>query len=180
MMILLVISCLASLAMAEAEADPWAHYYPTLHNVYPNWPGVSGLGFSSTCYGCYGKKKRSAEPHYGYGYPLAYGYLPHAPVHGPGVAGHPGGATSYVAGSGPGIGKRSADAEPHGFVPYALPYSVRGIDQVHPGGGHSVQHVALGVGKRSANAEPAFQNYGVPYALAHAVVPSTAYGVHYY
>jgi len=177
---LMVISCLVAVAMADAEADPWAHYYPALYNSYPNWPGVSGLGFSSTCYGCYGKKKRSAEPHYGYGYPLVYGYLPHAPVHGPGVAGHPGGATSYVAGSGPGIGKRSADAEPHGLyglVHYGLPaYSVRGINQVHAGGGHSFQHVSLG--KRSADPEPAFQNYGYPYALAHAVVPSTAYGIH--
>ena len=97
---------------------------------------------------------------------------------GPGVAGHPGGATSYVAGSGPGIGKRSADAEPHGIYGYApfLPaYSVRGVSQLHAGGGHSFQHVALG--KRSADADPAFQYYGYPYALAHAVVPGSAYGV---
>jgi len=176
-LLLQVISCLVAVALAAAE--PHGVYgVPALYNSYPNWPGVSGLGFSSTCYGCYGRKKRSAEPH-GYGYPLVYGYAPHlVRALGPGVAGHPGGATSYVAGSGPGIGKRSADAEPHGLYAYhALPaYSVRGVSQLHAGGGHSFQHVALG--KRSADAEPAFQNYGYPYALAHAVVPGSAYGIH--
>jgi len=174
---LVVISCLASLALGEAEPLGYLHAVPALYNAYPNWPGVRGLGFSSTCYGCYGRKKRSAEPHLVHH--LVYGYVPRVVVPGPGVAGHPGGATSYVAGSGPGIGKRSADPEPQSLLPavyHALPaYSVRGISQLHAGGGHSFQHYALG--KRSADPEPAFQNYGYPYALAHHVVPGTAYGI---
>merc|ERR1712106_328454 len=106
---LLVISCLVAMALAAAE--PHGVYgVPALYNSYPNWPGVSGLGFSSTCYGCYGRKKRSA------------------------------------------------DAEPHGlYAHHALPaYSVGGVSQLHAGGGHSFQHVALG----------------------HAVVPGSAYGIH--
>merc|ERR1711910_313093 len=95
---------------AEAEADPGYLYgaYPALYNAYPNWPGVSAPGFSSTCYGCYGRKKRDAEPtadaepkadadafygrYYGgylggyYGYPYGYGLR----AYGPGIAGHPG------------------------------------------------------------------------------------------
>merc|ERR1719292_105933 len=188
---IVVLTCLAALTLGDAQPLGYLHAVPALYNSYPNWPGVSGLGFSSTCYGCYGRKKRSAEPHYGYVYPLLhhhvvplgkpgvdghpgggtsyvaggntgigkrsadphYGYvyplLHHhvpLPVLKPGVAGHPGGATSYVAGSGPGIGKRSADADPHGvYVPYLLPaYSVRGVSQLHPDGGHSFQHVAIG------------------------------------
>merc|ERR1712106_1209512 len=146
---LLVISCLVAVALAAAEPHG-VHGVPAIYNSYPNWPGVSGLGFSSTCYGCYGRKKRSAEPH-GYGYPLVHGYAPHVVrALGPGVAGHPGGATSYVAGSGPGLGKRSADAEPafqHYGYPYALahavvPGSAYGIHQAHPGAGHSFQHVS--------------------------------------
>ena len=61
---------------AEAEADPLLihHGLPlAYHTGYPNWPGVRALGFSSTCYGCRGK--RSAEP---YGVPLLAAY--HHPV----------------------------------------------------------------------------------------------------
>merc|ERR1712121_558173 len=179
---LILASCLVALAVGDA--DPHVFYHaPALLNAYPNWPGVRAPGFSSTCYGCYGKKKRSAdaEPHGFYGVAPYYrpfvGFVPR--VVAPGVAGHGGGATSYVAGSGPGIGKRSADPEPQSLLPavyHALPaYSVRGISQLHAGGGHSFQHYALG--KRSADPEPAFQNYGYPYALAHHVVPGTAYGI---
>merc|ERR1711863_239395 len=63
-------------AEAEAEADPHLGYYGlplAYHTGYPNWPGVRALGFSSTCYGCRGK--RSAEP---YGVPLLAAY--HHPV----------------------------------------------------------------------------------------------------
>ena len=68
---------------------------------------------SSTCFGCRGKRSADADadayygvygygvPHYGYG--RYYGF--------PGVAGHPGFATSFEARSPQGIGKRSADAE---------------------------------------------------------------------
>ena len=60
----------------EAEADPLLihHGLPlAYHTGYPNWPGVRALGFSSTCYGCRGK--RSAEP---YRVPLLAAY--HHPV----------------------------------------------------------------------------------------------------
>merc|ERR1712045_625180 len=87
----------------------------------PNWPGVSAPGVSSTCYGCrpyYGKRSADAEADpalfYGaYGYPYAYGYPAYGYRYGlAGVAAHPGAATSFVARSPQGLGKRSADAEP--------------------------------------------------------------------
>merc|ERR1712233_207603 len=61
---------------AEAEADPLGYYGLPLayHTGYPNWPGVQGLGFSSTCYGCRGK--RSAEPVYGLPLLRAYHHAP--------------------------------------------------------------------------------------------------------
>merc|ERR1739845_133942 len=52
-----------------------------------------------------------ADPHYGYGYGL----------YGPGIAGHPGYATSYTHRSPQGIGKRSAEPEPHLYGQYAWP-----------------------------------------------------------
>merc|ERR1711978_637495 len=97
------------------------------------WPGVVAPGFSSQCFGCRGKRsaeadaepghsythvsrvlgKRSAEadaePGY-YGYPYGYGYYGY-PYHygyrafGPGVSGHAGGGTSFVARSPQGVGK---------------------------------------------------------------------------
>merc|ERR1712013_72224 len=94
---IVVLSCLAGLTLGKAEPLGYLHAVPALYNAYPNWPGVQGLGFSSTCYGCYGRKKRSAEPQH-----LLAAY-------------------------------------------HALPaYSVRGLSQLHAGGGHSFQHYALG------------------------------------
>merc|ERR1712045_51090 len=52
-----------------------------------------------------------ADPHYGYGYGL----------YGPGIAAHPGYATSYTQRSPQGIGKRSAEPEPHLYGQYAWP-----------------------------------------------------------
>merc|ERR1712025_286905 len=112
---------------AEAEADPGYFYgaYPALYNAYPNWPGVSGPGFSSTTFGARGLRvigKRSADAEadadafygaYGYGLAPYAAYAPYYYGYGlPGVAGHPTG-TSYVARSVQGLrlGKRSADAE---------------------------------------------------------------------
>merc|ERR1712127_556122 len=88
------------------------------------WTSYSAPGFTSTVWGARGKRSAepSAEPHgYGfYGYhPYAYGlYHPYAFKHhvaaiaapeGTGVAGHPGGATSFVSRSPQGLGKRSAE-----------------------------------------------------------------------
>jgi hypothetical protein len=116
-------------AEAEPEADADAHYgaygygyaYPALYNSYPNWPGVSAPGFSSTVFGLRGKRSADADAHYSaYGYglrafsPYYYGYGL------TGVAGHPTGS-SYVARSPQGLslrGKRSAEAEPEADAYY--------------------------------------------------------------
>merc|ERR1711892_407422 len=172
---LLIASCLAAAATAAPSADAEPGYLlgaPALYNAYPNWPGVSTPFGSSTCFGCRGKRSADAEPGYlgyGYGYPLAYGYG----LHGLGVAGHPGRATSFVARSPQGLGKRSADAEPgYGFygygVPLGLPYNgaVHGINQLHPTG-HSFQHVARGKRSADAEADAGYGYYGYPYGYAH-------------
>merc|ERR1712193_456010 len=129
---LLLLTALAAVAMAEPEAD--AHYGYYGYGYHPGfygyglwghqqaWPSASAPGVSSTCYGCRGKRSAEPEPYYGYGgyyggyygYPYAYGYR----AYGPGIAGHPGAATSYTHRSPQGIGKRSAEPEPHYGYPY--------------------------------------------------------------
>merc|ERR1712110_1368726 len=181
-----VAAAVIAVASCEAEAEPGYVYgaYPALYNAYPNWPGVSAPGVSSTCYGCrphhfYGKREAEAEadpahfygaygypyafrPYYAsgyagplpgasyqsvhrlhkreaeadaeadpalfygaYGYPYAYGAYPYGYRYGlAGVAAHPGAATSFVARSPQGLGKRSADADPallygtYGYGPF--------------------------------------------------------------
>merc|ERR1712156_1400984 len=142
---------------AEAEADPAADAYYGYYGHQYAWPSATGYYGTSTCYGCRGK--RSAEPglyyglgHYGYGLGLIR----------PGIAAHPGLATSYSDRSVQGIrGKRSAeaeaDAEPHygyGHLGYAgygygLPAGYARF------GGHYL-------GKREAEAEP-YYGYGLGY-----------------
>merc|ERR1712060_81777 len=117
---------LIALAAAVA-AEPGYFGYGYLHQQ--NWPSVRGPGFEATCHGCrpapfvyhhLGKRdaeaEAEAEPAYGY-HPYAYGrYLgyyghPYRFV-APGVAAHPGAATSFVARSPQGArGKREAEAE---------------------------------------------------------------------
>jgi len=130
---LLLLTALAAVALAEPEADAYygyGGYYG--HGLYGygyghqlGWPSYRAPGFESTVWGARGKRSAepSAEPHgYGfYGYhPYAYGlYHPYAFRHhvaavaapeGTGVAGHPGGATSFVSRSPQGLrGKRSAE-----------------------------------------------------------------------
>ena len=96
------------MALAEPEADPHYGYYgyPYYHQL--SWPGVRAPGFSSTCWGCRGKRSADPEPephlgYYGgyYGYPY-YGYG--LRLAGPGIAGHPTG-TSYTHRSPQGIGE---------------------------------------------------------------------------
>merc|ERR1712121_130553 len=124
-----------------------------------------------------------ADPYYGYGYLAAplYRYR-----YGPGIALHPGVATSFVARSPQGIGKRSADAEPlgvvvghtvglglnniHGLRHFGSGY---GISQLHPSG-HSFQAINR-LHKREAEAEPeaeaeaeADPYYGYGYGLGYA------------
>ena len=151
---LLVAAAVIAVASCEAEADPGYGYYygayPALYNAYPNWPGVSTPFGSSTCFGCRGKRSADAEAEpglfyapygYGYGYPYAYGYRYGLP----GVAGHPGAATSFVARSPQGLrGKRSA--EPgylgYGYAPLFRPaYCSYGVSQAHPGYASSFQAV---------------------------------------
>ena len=219
-----VAAAVIAVASCEAEAEPGYVYgaYPALYNAYPNWPGMSAPGVSSTCFGCrphhfYGKRSAEADaeadpaylygayaypyafrPYYAsgyagplpgasyqsvhrlhkreaeaeaeadpalfygaYGYPYAYGYPAYGYRYGlAGVAAHPGAATSFVARSPQGLGKRSADAEAdpallygayhpyaYGFAPVS--YSTHGygnsgygIGQLHPGAASSFQHVS--------------------------------------
>merc|ERR1711997_194647 len=119
---LLLLTALAAVAMAEPEAEAgyygyhpgyygYAHGYGVGYGV-PSWPGVRAPGFSSTCFGCRGKRSAEAEPGYlgYYGYP-AYGYYGYPyflghPALKDGAAGvHPNGGTSSVARSPQGLGK---------------------------------------------------------------------------
>ena len=124
-----IVSCLAALALAEPEADPYYGYYGhgllahgnTLvgpGGLSPAWPTTVGLGFQSTVYGARGKRSADADAdadaYYGYGHGLGYG-----------LAYHGGHATSYTHRSPQGLslghgfyyGKRSADPAYH---PYGL------------------------------------------------------------
>merc|ERR1711874_245989 len=104
---------------ADAEAEPHYGYYgyPYAYGYYPYGlhhvakvaplakTGVAGhpTGTSFVARSPQGLRgKRSAEP-WGYGYP--YGFYGHPYAYGPGIAGHPGAATSYVARSPQGVGK---------------------------------------------------------------------------
>merc|ERR1712029_1164027 len=118
-----------------------------------------------------------ADPYYGYGHPYGYG---------PGIAFHPTG-TSYTQRSPQGIGKRSADAEPHyGYGQYAWPsatgygftstcYGCRGKRSAEPS---SYEYANPGVGsftKAEADAEP---GYGYGYGYGHGYGYG-GYGHHY-
>merc|ERR1712039_407878 len=163
---LLLLTALAAVAMAEPEADAWHGYYG--YGYHPGfygyghqqaWPAAAGPGFSSTCFGCRGKRSAEAEAEPGYGF---YGYYPYGyyglhrayyGLHlGAGVAGHPGAATSYSHRSVQGIGKRSVEEE-------AAPAEA----EVAPGfKAPGVEVTSWGArGKRSADAEPGY--YGYPY-----------------
>merc|ERR1712180_59380 len=183
----LIASCLAvaTLASPEADADADILVAPAVHTnalvgsggISPAWPATRALGLDSTCYGCrplvaavhvVGKRSAEAEadPYYGYGYLAAplYRYR-----YGPGIALHPGVATSFVARSPQGIGKRSADAEPGVVVGHAVGLGLNnihglrhfgyghGISQLHPTG-HSFQAINR-LHKREAEAD-----YGYGYS----------------
>jgi len=166
----LVIASVAALGACTpvADADPAASPDADAFYGQYQWPGygvVTPYGaVSSTCYGCrpyHFIGKRSAEPH------------------GPGVAAHPGHASSYVGPITYGYprlhyGKRSADAEPHGT----------GV-AVHPGIATSFvgpttygyPHVLpLHYGKRSAEAEPHGTGVAVHPGVATSFVGPTTYG----
>merc|ERR1711936_1424078 len=134
MKLFLLLTTLAAVALA----DP---YYYGYYGHQLQWPGVRAPGFSSTCWGCRGKRsadaepeakpEAEAEPYYGYGhYGYGYGY-PYA--------------HHYIC-------KRSAEPEPYygyygyGYHPYAYRFGP-GI-AVHVGGGTSYTHRSpQGIGK---------------------------------
>ena len=134
--------------MAEPEPGFYGYYgYP--HQLA--WPSVRAPGFSSTCFGCRGKRSAEAEPGYlgYYGYPGFYPGFYRAP----GIAGHPGLATSYTYRSPQGIGKRSADEE---AAPAEQAYGI------HPSGGKSfVGNTVWGFPRSKRSAEPGY--YPHPY-----------------
>merc|ERR1712236_17461 len=206
----LIASCLAvaTLASPEAEADAGILVAPAVHTnalvgsggISPAWPATRALGLDSTCYGCrplvaavhvVGKRSAEAEadPYYGYGYLAAplYRYR-----YGPGIALHPGVATSFVARSPQGLGKRSADAEPGVVVGHAVGLGLNnihglshfgsgyGISQLHPSG-HSFQHTSR-LHKREAEAEPEadayYGYYGHGYGLGYGHGYGHALGYH--
>merc|ERR1712183_73454 len=135
---ILCVAIVGAFAAPNAEADADAYYgyhYPALYNAYPNWPGVSGPGGSSTCFGCRGKRSAEAEAdaepghlagYYGYpyhGYPYGYGHY-FAPSYGYGYN-LPGHSYTHVQHA---LGKRSAeaDAEPGHYGYYGHPYGYYG------------------------------------------------------
>merc|ERR1712130_1062000 len=184
---ILITSCLAALALAAPEADPYYGYYGhgllahgnTLvgpGGLSPAWPTTVGLGFQSTVYGARGKRSADADAdaYYGYyGHGLGYG-----------LAYHGGHATSYTHRSPQGLslghglyyGKRSADAG--AYHPYGLLLSHN--NNVYSTGlpGHSFAAVTH-LGKREAEpaAEPTadaeadayygYYGYGRGYGYGH-------------
>merc|ERR1711971_1164255 len=146
-------------------STPYAYgAYPYAYGLPTAAYGLAGEVAAPTASGylnLYGKRSADAEADpallygaspgaYAYGaYPYAYGYRALA-----GVAGHPGAATSFVARSPQGLGKRSADADPallygaYGVAPYVTGNtygygpSGYGISQGHPGAAVSHQFVS--------------------------------------
>merc|ERR1712061_696807 len=148
---------------AEAEADP-AHFYGAYGYPYAFRPyyasGYAGPLPGASYQSVHRLHKREAEADAEAGYLYApYHYRAYGFTYGyryglAGVAAHPGAATSFVARSPQGLGKRSADAEPgylaYGYAPYVpVSYSTHGygpsgytIGQGHPGAASSFQHVS--------------------------------------
>merc|ERR1712117_249223 len=146
---------------------PYAYgAYPYTYGLRAAY-GLAGEVAAPTASGylnLYGKRSADADAEadpallygaYGYGaYPYAYGAYPYGYRYGlAGVAGHPGAATSFVARSPQGLGKRSADADPalllgtYGYGPYVTGntygYGPSGytVAQGHPGYSSSFQSV---------------------------------------
>jgi len=179
---LLLLTVFAAVALAEevAEVEEVAKsavvplgYYPYAYNQL-HWPAVYGIGYSSQCWGCRGK--RSADPAPGVS-PYFPGNIKMEDVNY--------GKTQIKY-----LSKRSAEAEPYyGFLPYGyglpfyygvpaltLPELSTGINDdktvgvaAHPGDAtawtqRSAQG-AYGRRKREAEADPGLLGYGYyPYA----------------
>merc|ERR1712213_290034 len=120
MMKLLLLTCLAAVALAE----PY-YGYPYYHQL--GWPSVRAPGFSSTCWGCRGK--RSAEVD---NVNRVSGSSPFPSY----TAAWPGATVSVNH-----MGKRSADAEPEADAYYGY-YGYGGHGYALPG--HSYAHFGYG------------------------------------
>jgi len=180
MMKLILLTALAAVALAEPEPHYGYYGYPYYHQL--GWPSVRAPGFSSTCWGCRGK--RSAEVD---NVNRVSGSSPFPSY----TAAWPGATVSVNH-----MGKRSADAEPeadadadayYGYYGYGgHGYALPGHSYAHFGYGYPYHHY----GKRSAEPEPHYGYYGYPYgyygypyyhhAIAHPAlkVVDGAAGVH--
>jgi len=180
MMKLILLSALAAVALAEPEPHYGYYGYPYYHQL--GWPSARAPGFSSTCWGCRGK--RSAEVD---NVNRVSGSSPFPSY----TAAWPGATVSVNH-----MGKRSADAEPeadadadayYGYYGYGgHGYALPGHSYAHFGYGYPYHHY----GKRSAEPEPHYGYYGYPYgyygypyyhhAIAHPAlkVVDGAAGVH--
>ena len=151
-------------AAAAYGAYPYAYGLTAAYGLAGEVAAPTASGYLNL----YGKRSADAEAEadpallygaYGYGaypYARAYGAYPYAYGYGlAGVAAHPGAATSFVARSPQGLGKRSADAEAdpallygtYGYGPYVTGntygYGPSGytVAQGHPGASSSFQSV---------------------------------------
>merc|ERR1711881_198046 len=124
--------------MALAQVELQGTVVPGLHQL--NWPASYGATYSSMCWGCHGKRKRSAESEASPEADPALAYLPYGGFYGyyrpvvyanTGVAAHPGTATSFTYRSPQGLAlgrrRRSAEAEERQgkgllYYPYAYPF----------------------------------------------------------
>merc|ERR1712080_808316 len=168
----ILIASLATVALAEAEADPYV--YSGLGGYYGGHLGYTGLGHLGYGYGLgyghglvYGKRSAEADPYYGYGYGLGYAghHLGYAGDRGLGYRGYAGHHLGYAGYRGLGYrgyagyprlgyygglgyyGKRSADAEPEAKADPYLLYS--GLGYTGYGLGHHLGfagHLGYGYG----------------------------------
>merc|ERR1712183_789462 len=81
---ILIASCLAAAAMAEADAFyGYGNALVGPSGISAAWPTAVGYGHPSTVYGArpyYGKRSADADAYYGYGYGLARGVAVHPGV----------------------------------------------------------------------------------------------------
>merc|ERR1712183_938022 len=186
---ILIASCLAAAAMAEADAFyGYGNALVGPSGISAAWPTAVGYGHQSTVYGArpyaYGKRSADADAFYGaYGNALVgpSGVSPAWPT----AVGY--GHQTTVYGARPYYGKRSADADAY----YGYGYGGHGVgiynNNVYSGfHGH---HYANGLpgrsfaavtrGKRSAEAEAeADPYYGYGYGRAYGYGHGYGYGHH--
>merc|ERR1739844_579637 len=141
MMKLILLSALAAVALAEPEPHYGYYGHPYYHQL--GWPSVRAPGFSSTCWGCRGKRSAEPSPHgfYGYyGHPFVYHGLavPAVADNTNRVNGVAAAVRSSFDSAWPGAtvsvnnGKKKRSAEPHGYYGYyGHPYGYYGYPYLH-------------------------------------------------